>query len=73
MATWRLRRIWRLRRESEDLGKPFNTSDYETSQALANNTTWRQELLFAIAVPLLLLMVIGCIVLAGLALLELLH
>ena len=73
MATWRIRRKWRLRRESESTGSAFDTSKYERSESLANNTTWKQELLFAYGVPLLALAVVALIGLAVYSLWGLLH
>ena len=73
MATWRLRRMWRLRREAGATGRPFDTSAYENSQALDNNTTWWQELISSVAVPLLLLAAAGLVVAAGFTLWGLLH
>lgn len=73
MATWKLRRKWRLRKEADSSGRPFDTSAYEESQSLANNTTWRQELVFALAAPFLLLASAGLVVLAAYVLWGLLH
>jgi hypothetical protein len=73
MATWRLRRKWRLRREAESTGRTFDTSKYERSESMANNTTWMQELLFAYGAPLLAVTIIALIGLAIYSLLGLLH
>lgn len=68
MATWRLRRKWRLRREAAAFGKPFDTSAHERSEALANGITWKQELLFTVGAPLL---GISIVVMFGLAIYSL--
>lgn len=73
MATWRLRRKWRLRNEAEAAGSVFDTSKYEKSETLANTTTWKQELLFTVGAPLLAIATIALFGLAIYSLWGLLH